>query len=53
MREHPAEKDALAEAWDDGYDAGHTDARAVQATYPEPTPNPYRTRVIPPGKSGA
>lgn len=41
---------ALAQAWEDGYDAGHTDARAVQATYPEPTPNPYRTRVIPPGR---
>jgi len=35
--------DLLAEAWDEGYDAGHNDARAVQATYPAPTPNPYRT----------
>ncbi|HLR86243.1 MAG TPA: hypothetical protein VK059_14910 [Nocardioidaceae bacterium] len=31
----------LAAAWDAGYDAGHEDARAVQATYPEPTRNPY------------
>lgn len=35
--------DLLAEAWDEGHHAGHEDARAVQATYPEPTPNPYRT----------
>lgn len=35
--------DLLAEAWDEGYQAGHEDARAVQPTYPEPTPNPYRT----------
>jgi len=34
---------ALAEAWEDGYNAGHQDARAVQKTYPDPTPNPYRT----------
>lgn len=33
---------ARAEAWEDGYDAGHADARAVQPTYPNPTPNPYR-----------
>ena len=31
-----------AEAWDEGYHAGHEDARAVQPTYPDPTPNPYR-----------
>jgi hypothetical protein len=31
-----------AAAWDEGYDDGHQDARAVQATYPAPTPNPYR-----------
>ena len=31
-----------AEAWDEGYDVGHEDARAVQPTYPDPTPNPYR-----------
>lgn len=31
-----------ADAWDEGYDAGHQDARAVQATYPEQTRNPYR-----------
>lgn len=36
---------ALAAAWDEGYDAGHRDARAVQPTYPDTTPNPYR--VIP------
>lgn len=33
---------ALADAWYDGYQAGHEDARAVQPTYPDPTPNPYR-----------
>ena len=33
-----------ADAWDEGYHAGHEDARAVQPTYPDPTPNPYRTR---------
>lgn len=32
----------LADAWDEGYHAGHEDARAVQPTYPDPTPNPYR-----------
>lgn len=37
-----AERDALAAAWDEGHQAGHKDARAVQSTYPEPTPNPYR-----------
>ena len=30
-----------ADAWDEGYHAGHEDARAVQPTYPDPTPNPY------------
>lgn len=30
------------DVWDEGYDAGHRDARAVQATYPERTTNPYR-----------
>lgn len=30
-----------ADVWADGYDAGHADARAVQPTYPEPTPNPH------------
>ena len=34
--------DLLAGAWDEGHQAGHEDARAVQSTYPEPTPNPYR-----------
>ena len=38
-----AERDALAAAWDEGHQAGHEDARAVQSTYPEPTPNPYST----------
>ena len=33
-----------ADAWDEGFHAGHEDARAVQPTYPDPTPNPYRTR---------
>ena len=37
-----AERDELAAAWDEGHQAGHEDARAVQSTYPEPTPNPYR-----------
>ena len=37
------ERDAMAAAWDEGHEAGHEDARAVQSTYPEPTPNPYRT----------
>lgn len=32
-----------AEAWDEGHHAGHEDARAVQPTYPDLTPNPYRT----------
>ena len=32
----------LAAAWDEGHHAGHEDARAVQPTYPDPTPNPYR-----------
>lgn len=31
---------AKAEAWDDGYCAGHVDARAVQPSYPEPTNKP-------------
>ena len=31
----------LAGAWDAGYQSGHEDARAVQATWPEPTRNPY------------
>lgn len=41
-----AEFDAmLADAWDEGYDAGDRDARAVQATYPAATANPYRRGV--------
>ena len=41
------ERDALAAAWDEGHQAGHEDARAVQSTYPEPTPNPYRAEGEP------
>ena len=37
----------LAAAWDEGHQAGHEDARAVQSTYPEPTPNPYRAERDP------
>lgn len=32
----------LKEAWYWGYTAGDQDARAVQKTWPEPTPNPYK-----------
>ena len=39
--------DLLAAAWDEGHQAGHEDARAVQSTYPEPTPNPYRAEGEP------
>ena len=39
--------DLLAQAWDEGHQAGHKDARAVQSTYPEPTPNPYRAEGEP------
>lgn len=35
-------RDEAAAAWDDGYDAGHRDARAVGDHYPDPTPNPFR-----------
>ena len=42
-----AERDELAAAWDEGHQAGHKDARAVQSTYPEPTPNPYRAEGEP------
>ena len=42
-----AERDRLAAAWDEGHQAGHEDARAVQSTYPEPTPNPYRAEGDP------
>lgn len=42
-----AERDELAGAWDEGHQAGHEDARAVQSTYPEPTPNPYRAEGDP------
>ena len=43
VAELESERDAMAAAWDEGHEAGHEDARAVQSTYPEPTPNPYRT----------
>ena len=42
-----SERDAMAAAWDEGHEAGHEDARAVQSTYPEPTPNPYRAEGEP------
>ena len=42
-----AERDELAAAWDEEHQAGHEDARAVQSTYPEPTPNPYRAEGDP------
>lgn len=32
----------MAEAWEEGYDAGHEDARAVQPNWPATTENPYR-----------
>lgn len=35
---------AKAEAWDEGYIAGHEDARAVQPAYPQPTHNPYERK---------
>lgn len=38
----PPDEETPAEVWEDGYDAGHGDARAVQPTYPDPTPNPYK-----------
>lgn len=38
-----ARRGVLAVAWDDGYQAGHEDARSVQPTYPDQTPNPHRT----------
>jgi len=34
-------RQAKAEGWDEGYTAGHEDARAVQPTYPQPTHNPH------------
>ncbi|MGN8718659.1 hypothetical protein ACTQ2Q_09925 [Atopobiaceae bacterium LCP21S3_F11] len=34
-------RQAKAEGWDEGYNAGHEDARAVQPTYPQPTLNPH------------
>ncbi len=33
---------AMADAWDAGAEAGDRMARAVNAEWPEPTPNPYR-----------
>ena len=34
--------EARAEAWDEGYEAGHATARAVNTEYPEEPTNPYR-----------
>lgn len=31
--------------WDEGFDAGHETARAVNPEYPNPTPNPFREKV--------
>lgn len=31
----------LAEVWEDGYEAGNKDVRAVNALWPATTPNPY------------
>jgi hypothetical protein len=42
IRRAEAAEARMAEVWAEGYEAGHEDARAVQATYPDPTPNPYR-----------
>jgi hypothetical protein len=36
----------LAEVWDDGFDAGHEVARAVNPEWPNETPNPYRADWI-------
>jgi hypothetical protein len=32
----------VAEAWDEGYEAGDMDARAVNPAWPDRTLNPYR-----------
>ena len=45
LRERVLPPGSSADVWDEGYDAGHQDARAVQPTYPKETLNPYR--VIP------
>lgn len=33
---------SLELVWDEGFDAGHETARAVNPEYPEPTRNPFR-----------
>ena len=33
---------SLELVWDEGFDAGHETARAVNPEYPEPTPTPFR-----------
>ena len=38
-------RQARAEAWDEGCDAGHLMARALNPEWPEQTPNPYRERT--------
>jgi len=38
---------ALAQAWDEGYDAGDSDARSVQKSWPDLTVNPYRDHAEP------
>jgi hypothetical protein len=40
----PGESVAQADVWQEGYDAGHEDARAVQPTWPDPTLNPYHEK---------
>lgn len=38
----PVIREALADAWTDGYDAGHEFARAVNPEWPEAPSNPWR-----------
>ena len=35
-------KEQAADIWDDGYDAGHQTARAVNPEWPQEPPNPHR-----------
>jgi hypothetical protein len=37
----------IEDAWNDGYDAGHRDARSVNEDWPEPTHNPYAPSEVP------
>lgn len=39
-------RQAQAEAWDEGRDAGHLMARALNPEWPEQTPNPYRVEAV-------